>query len=116
MDTTPVKPKPRLNRRKDDLEIDGFYDMSGEARPSRAEEEENMALAQNVVRNVLNVVYCNMKFETWFRSPMYFEMPIDITASSATTPTNNNVNSNPLSSNPNITNYDSTNNSTAYLY
>lgn len=112
MDTTPVKPKPRLNRRKDDLEIDGFYDMSGEARPSRAEEEENMALAQNVVRNVLNVVYCNMKFETWFRSPMYFEMPIDITASSATTPTNNNVNSNPLSSNPNITNYDSTNNTT----
>lgn len=68
-DTTirPIKAK----RKYEDLEIDGF-DMSSD-RPTRAEEEENLAKLQNTVRNVLNVVYCNMKFQTWFRSPMYFE-------------------------------------------
>lgn len=63
----PVKAK----RKYEDLEIDGF-DMDG-TKPSRAEEEETLAKLQNAVRNVLNVVYCNMKFKTWFRSPMYFE-------------------------------------------
>lgn len=62
---------PKAKRKYEDLEIDGF-DMSG-TRPSRAEEEETLAKAQNTVRNILNVVYCNMKFKPWFRSPMYFE-------------------------------------------
>lgn len=60
-----AKPK----RKYEDLEIDGF----DATRPSRAEAEESMAKAQNTVRNILKVVYCNMKFDTWFRSPMYFE-------------------------------------------
>lgn len=61
----------KVKRKYEDLEINGF-DMSG-TRPTRAEEEESLAKLQNTVRNVLNVVYCNMKFQTWFRSPMYFE-------------------------------------------
>lgn len=66
-----TRPTPKAKRKYEDLEIDGF-DMSN-TRPTRAEEEECLAKLQNTVRNVLNVVYCNMKFQTWFRSPMYFE-------------------------------------------
>lgn len=64
------------------LAIDGFYDADGKPLPSREEIAETLALKQNTVRNVSNVVYCNMKFKTWFRSPLYFDR--DFLASNGT--------------------------------